>query len=98
MAATVRADHGPTNASSCEARPSLKTTNCQELPAVGKMIEDDGGKHAIKTVSGGTLVAMMKDDKIVLHDENEGTATVTIADVKQSNGVIHIIDRVLLPK
>jgi uncharacterized surface protein with fasciclin (FAS1) repeats len=66
--------------------------------AVNKMIKDDGGKHTIKTVSGGTLVAMMKGDKIVLHDESEGTATVTIADVKQSNGVIHVIDHVLLPK
>ena len=66
--------------------------------AVGKMIKDDGGKHTIKTVSGGTLVAMMKGDKIVLQDENGGTATVTIADVKQSNGVIHVVDRVLLPK
>ena len=62
---------------------------------VMKMIKDDGGKHTIKTVSGGTLVAMMKGDKIVLHDESEGTATVTIADVKQSNGVIHVIDHVL---
>jgi uncharacterized surface protein with fasciclin (FAS1) repeats len=66
--------------------------------AIGKMIKDDGGKHTIKTVSGGTLVAMMKGDKIVLHDETEGTATVTIANVKQSNGVIHVIDHVLLPK
>ena len=66
--------------------------------AVGKMNKDDGGKHTIKTVSGGTLVAMMKGDKIVLHDENEGMATVTIADVRQSNGVIHVIDHVLLPK
>jgi uncharacterized surface protein with fasciclin (FAS1) repeats len=66
--------------------------------AIGKMIKDDGGKHTIKTVSGGTLVAMMKGDKIMLHDENEGTATVTIANVKQSNGVIHVIDHVLLPK
>ena len=41
---------------------------------------------------------MMKGDKIVLHDESEGTATVTIANVKQSNGVIHVIDHVLLPK
>ncbi len=39
--------------------------------AIGKMIKDDGGKHTIKTVSGGTLVAMMKGDKLVLHDENE---------------------------
>ena len=67
-------------------------------PAIGKMIKDDGGKHTVKTVSGGTLVAMMKGDKIVLHDENEGVATVTIANVKQSNGVIHVIDHVLLPK
>jgi uncharacterized surface protein with fasciclin (FAS1) repeats len=66
--------------------------------AIGKMIKDDGGKHTIKTVSGGTLVAMMKGDKIVLHDETEGTATVTIANVRQSNGVIHVIDHVLLPK
>jgi uncharacterized surface protein with fasciclin (FAS1) repeats len=66
--------------------------------AVGKMIKDDGGKHTIKTVSGGTLVAMMKGDKIELQDENGGIATVTIADVKQSNGVIHVIDHVLLPK
>jgi len=66
--------------------------------AVGKMIKDDGGKHTIKTVSGGVLVAMMKDGKIELQDENGGVATVTIPDVKQSNGVIHVIDRVLLPK
>jgi uncharacterized surface protein with fasciclin (FAS1) repeats len=65
---------------------------------VKKMIKDDGGKHTISTVSGGKLVAMMKGDKIVLQDENGGTATVTIANVKQSNGVIHVVDRVLLPK
>jgi len=67
-------------------------------PAINKMIKDDGGKHTVTTVSGGKLVAMMKGDKLVLHDENEGVATVTIADVKQSNGVIHVIDHVLLPK
>ena len=66
--------------------------------AVGKMIKDDGGKHTIKTVSGDTLVASMKGDKIVLTDEKGGMATVTIADVKQSNGVIHVIDHVLMPK
>ena len=65
---------------------------------IKKMIKDDGGKHTIKTVSGGTLVAMMKGDKIELQDENGGIATVTIANVKQSNGVIHVIDHVLLPK
>jgi len=65
---------------------------------IKKMIKDDGGKHTIKTVSGGTLVAMMKGDKIELQDENGGIATVTIANVKQSNGVIHVVDHVLLPK
>jgi uncharacterized surface protein with fasciclin (FAS1) repeats len=66
--------------------------------AIKKMIKDDGGKHTITTVSGGKLVAMMKGDKIELQDENGGIATVTIANVKQSNGVIHVIDHVLLPK
>jgi uncharacterized surface protein with fasciclin (FAS1) repeats len=41
---------------------------------------------------------MMKGDKIMLQDENGGVATVTIANVKQSNGVIHVVDHVLLPK
>ena len=66
--------------------------------AVGKMIADDGGEHPVKTVAGGTLIAKMNGDKITLTDENGNVATVTIADVKQSNGVIHVIDTVLLPK
>lgn len=66
--------------------------------AIGKMIKDDGGTHAVKTVGGCVLQAKMDGDKITLTDENGGVATVTIADVKQSNGVIHVIDKVLLPK
>jgi uncharacterized surface protein with fasciclin (FAS1) repeats len=66
--------------------------------AISKMINDDGGKHTITTVSGGKLVAMMKGGKIELEDENGGIATVTIANVRQSNGVIHVVDHVLLPK
>ena len=66
--------------------------------AINKMIKDDGGKHPVKTVSGNTLTASMKDGKITLTDDSGGTAQVTIADVQQSNGVIHVIDRVLLPK
>ena len=65
---------------------------------VTKMIMDDGGKHDVKTVSGDTLTLMSKDGKIMIMDESGQTATVTIADVKQSNGVIHVIDTVLLPK
>ena len=66
--------------------------------AIGKMIADDGGTHPVKTVGGCMLSAKMDGDKITLTDETGGVATVTIADVKQSNGVIHVIDKVLLPK
>ena len=66
--------------------------------AIGKMIADDGGNHPVNTVGGCVLQAKMDGDKITLTDENGGVATVTIADVDQSNGVIHVIDRVLLPK
>ena len=65
---------------------------------VSKMIMDDGGMHKIKTVGGCELTAMEKDGKIMITDETGNTATVTQADVKQSNGVIHVIDTVLLPK
>lgn len=66
--------------------------------AINKMVMDDGGKHTVKTVSGGTLVAMADNGRITLTDENGNVATVTIADVQQKNGVIHVIDTVLLPK
>ena len=65
--------------------------------AIGKMISDDGGTHPVETVGGCTLQAKMDGDSITLTDENGGVATVTIADVRQSNGVIHVIDAVLLP-
>ena len=61
-------------------------------------IKKGNGKATYKTVSGGTLTAMMKGKKVMLIDEKGGMATVTIADVNQSNGVIHIIDSVVLPK
>lgn len=66
--------------------------------AIRKMIADDGGKHPVPTVSGHKLFATVKGDSIRLTDESGNTATVTIADVKQSNGVVHVIDKVLLPK
>ncbi len=61
-------------------------------------IKKGNGKATYKTVSGGTLTVMMKGKNVVLMDENGGMATVTIADVNQSNGVIHVIDSVVLPK
>ena len=67
-------------------------------PAIAKMIADDKGTHPVKTVGGCVLQAKMMGGKITLTDENGNVATVTIADVKQSNGVIHVIDTVLLPK
>ncbi|XBC65171.1 fasciclin domain-containing protein [Defluviimonas sp. SAOS-178_SWC] len=65
--------------------------------ALVKMIADDGGVHAVPTVGGCTLKAMVEDGMVKIEDERGRTATVTIADVKQSNGVIHVIDAVLLP-
>lgn len=66
--------------------------------AIEKMIKDDGGEHDVKTVGGCVLKAKESKGKITLTDESGGVAHVTIADVKQSNGVIHVIDKVLLPK
>jgi uncharacterized surface protein with fasciclin (FAS1) repeats len=69
-----------------------------DAAAIAKMIKDGNGMASIKTVAGGTLVAKSAGGKVMVTDENGGTATVTIADVYQSNGVIHVIDKVLLPK
>lgn len=68
-------------------------------PAIGKMIKDDGGAHEIETVGGCMITAKIGDnDALMLTDENGTEATVTIPDVKQSNGVVHVIDTVLMPK
>jgi len=64
-----------------------------------KAIKDGNGKATWKTVSGGTLTAMMDGPKgVSVTDESGNTAKVTITDVNQSNGVIHVIDSVVLPK
>ncbi|MCO5073887.1 MAG: fasciclin domain-containing protein [Rhizobiaceae bacterium] len=65
---------------------------------IAKMVKDDGGMHPVKTVGGCTWTAKDDNGKITLTDENGTVANVTIADVEQSNGVIHVIDKVLLPK
>jgi uncharacterized surface protein with fasciclin (FAS1) repeats len=66
--------------------------------AIAKMAKEAGGNYEIKTVSGDSLWVSVSNGKIQLKDESGGTAMVTIADVRQSNGVIHVVDRVLLPK
>jgi uncharacterized surface protein with fasciclin (FAS1) repeats len=63
-----------------------------------KMIEDGKGTASFKTVAGGSLMAKSSGGKVMIMDEKGGSATVTIADVMQSNGVIHVVDKVLLPK
>jgi uncharacterized surface protein with fasciclin (FAS1) repeats len=62
-----------------------------------KAIKAGGGKATLTTVQGGTLTAMMKGKGIELKDEKGGMSMVTIADVLQSNGVIHVVNTVLMP-
>jgi uncharacterized surface protein with fasciclin (FAS1) repeats len=62
-----------------------------------KMIKKGDGKTTLKTVQGEDLTATMADGKIMLTDAKGGMATITTADVFQSNGVIHVIDTVLMP-
>ena len=69
-----------------------------DAAALSKAIMAGGGKATLTTVSGGTLTAMSSGGTVMVMDESGGTANVTIADVIQSNGVIHVVDKVLLPK
>jgi len=66
-----------------------------EIMAKAKSMKDG---YQMKTVSGDTLTAMMDGQTLWIIDENGGKARVTIPDVNQSNGVIHVVDKVLLPK
>lgn len=65
--------------------------------SIAKAIKAGKGKATFKTVSGGTLTATMKGKKLILTDEKGGKSMVTIADVFQSNGVIHVVNTVLMP-
>ena len=66
--------------------------------AVAEAIKKGGGKASMKTVAGGELMFSMKGSDLIVMDASGNSAKVTIADVYQSNGVIHVIDAVLLPK
>ncbi|MDC7806776.1 fasciclin domain-containing protein [Luteimonas sp BLCC-B24] len=62
-----------------------------------RQIEVGGGSATLTTVQGGTLTARVDGGNVVLTDAKGGTSTVTAADLRQSNGVIHVIDTVLMP-
>ncbi len=69
-----------------------------DAAALMKMIKAGGGKAMLKTVEGESLTATAPGGVITITDAKGGMAHVTTADVIQSNGVIHVVDRVLLPK
>ena len=69
-----------------------------DAAAVLEAIKKGNGTLSLKTVSGGMLTASIDNGKVKLTDEKGGSAFVTIADLKGSNGVIHVIDAVVLPK
>ena len=64
---------------------------------IARAIKEGHGKAELNTVSGGKLWASMNGKDLILTDEKGDTSKVTIADVFQSNGVIHVVDTVLLP-
>ena len=66
--------------------------------ALMKMIKDGGGKATLKTAEGDSLTAMQSGNGVALMDSKGGKSMVTIADVYQSNGVIHVVDKVVMPK
>jgi uncharacterized surface protein with fasciclin (FAS1) repeats len=69
--------------------------NAKDIAAA---IKKGNGKAVLTTVQGGKLTAWMDGDKLYLSDEKGGKSMVTIADVNQSNGVIHVVDTVLMHK
>ena len=69
-----------------------------DAAAVVKAIKANNGSLSLTTVSGNKLVASIKQGKVTLTDENGNSATVVAADLTATNGVIHVIDAVVLPK
>ena len=64
---------------------------------IAAAIKKGGGTATLTTVSGDTLTAYMSGQSLMLRDEKGGTATVTTANVYQKNGVIHVIDTIVMP-
>ena len=68
-----------------------------DAAALGEQIRAGGGKAMLKTVAGGMLTATLRGPDVVIVDAKGNSSMVTTADVHQSNGVIHVVDKVLLP-
>ena len=68
-----------------------------DAAALQKQVMAGGGRTSLKTASGDTLVVSMRGNDVIVTDEKGGSAKVTIANVYQSNGVIHVVDHVLVP-
>ena len=64
---------------------------------VVKAITDNNGKFSIPTVQGGVLIASLSKDNVILTDEKGNISTIILTDVAASNGVIHAIDKVVMP-
>lgn len=62
------------------------------------LIEKNDGKAIVKTVAGGELTCTTEDGKVFVHDENGNAAEVVIANIENSNGTVHVINKVLMPK
>lgn len=81
----------------------VEVLTCHVIPAralaadITSMVMNDGGAHVVETVGGCMLTLRADGGTVTIEDETGGVASVTIADVIQSNGVIHVIDRVILP-
>lgn len=69
-----------------------------DAAAVTEAINKNNGKYTVTTVQGGKIELSLKDGKVILTDANGATSTVVLADVAASNGVIHAIDSVVMPK
>jgi uncharacterized surface protein with fasciclin (FAS1) repeats len=68
-----------------------------DAASLAQQIKAGGGKAMLKTAAGGTLTASMRGNDVLITDSKGNAAVVTTADVYQSNGVIHVVDKVLLP-
>lgn len=87
-----------------ESKPTLtKVLTYHVVPGalkaadLAEMVKAGGGKTVLKTVEGENLTVMAMGGGLVVHDAKQGSSKVTIADVSQSNGVIHVVDTVLMP-